>query len=139
MEERSLRRIQGSCVERNSFDKVVSDWLYHRDIRKTLPTHINMLSAFLYQDYRAPTDWLRYTDNNTPVCSILRYENVEEEFSVKCAALGLPPIALPRLKENPNKKHYSNYYDKATYQTVQRIFKNEIKYFGYLFEHQPEL
>jgi hypothetical protein len=122
------------CVERNSYDKAVSDWLYHRDVRKNIAASCPL---FYHLQYRAPTDWLRYTENNIPVCDVLFFGNIEEEFQKHCYyELNLPKLALICLKANPNRNHYSTYYDDTTKVLAARLFSNEIHHFGYKFDYE---
>lgn len=75
-------------------------------------------------------------DNELCVDSVIRYENLIEDFRNICTKLGLPKIDLPRLKGGirPGGHHYSEYYDEETREIVAEQHKNDIRLFGYKFE-----
>jgi hypothetical protein len=69
------------------------------------------------------------------VDSIMRFENLADDFSVVCAALDISPTILPQYNRS-NREHYSKYYDKELRELVRARFAAEIERFGYTFEQQ---
>jgi hypothetical protein len=67
---------------------------------------------------------------------VLRYEDLEMDFSMLCGRIGLQPINLPKLKSNIRKSPYSynEYYNPVSYDIVTSCFKDTINNFNYAFE-----
>lgn len=67
---------------------------------------------------------------------VLRYEDLEMDFSMLCGRIGLQPINLPKLKSNIRKSPYSynEYYNPVSYDIVTTCFKNTIEDFNYTFD-----
>jgi hypothetical protein len=126
--EDAFRHYRRFCVERNPYDKTVSDWLYHRDqLRDTA------LPLADYIERNGPSDWERYTQSGKPIARVLRFENIAKEFSAQCKTIGLPRIDLERyqLKRNPDRMPAAYYHDEMSRAAVARIFHNELRHFGY--------
>jgi len=119
------------CVERNSYDKAVSDWLYHRDIRGTIGEKMS-LQAFVLQ--RAPTDWERYTEEDKPVVEVVRYEMLHSFFSKFAASILKIPLELDiYIKKNRSRGDSSIYYRKEPLAraAVYSRFRKEISHFHF--------
>lgn len=122
------------AIERNSYDKVVSDYLFQNN------RYTGSYSSL--DSYLAVTggcsDWGRYTNQDIPVVDLFRYENeldrCLDKLKKKCGVDLIKPFKSYRLKKNNDRKHYSQYYDKWSKQFVHNRFKREIEYFGYQFE-----
>jgi hypothetical protein len=126
--EDAFRHYCRFCVERNPYDKTVSDWLYHRDqLRDTA------LPLADYIEHKGPSDWDRYTQSGKPIAQVLRFENIAKEFSAQCGVMGLPRIGLERyqLKRNPARRSAADYHDERSCAAVTQIFANELRHFGY--------
>ena len=65
--------------------------------------------------------------------TILRQENLNEEWDVMFKKLGHTPPKLPQRNKSKH-KHYSHYYDDESVQLVSKIFNKDLKFFGYEFE-----
>jgi len=63
---------------------------------------------------------------------ILRFENLQEDFSSMLAEIGCPDITLPHI-EKSNLKHYRDLYGEAEKQLVGEIFDKDISALGYVF------
>lgn len=114
------------CVERNPWDKTVSDWLYHRDV-----LHDTQVPLFSHAMFSAPTDWERYTQNDRPVCQVIQFDDLIDGFARICLELELPLIHLPMLKVNTERMTWQHYHDEDTKRVVRQAFKKEIDHFGY--------
>lgn len=75
-------------------------------------------------------------DGKLGVDFIIHYEDLAAGFAEVCQRLGLPQMALPRLKAGirPTKYHYSQYYDEETKDIVADRHRNDIELLGYRFE-----
>jgi hypothetical protein len=116
------------CVERDAYDKSVSDWLYHRDVLST-----TTLGLAEYIQQRRPSDWTRYAEGDQPVATVLRFENLAAEFGDWCAATGLPPVGIGayQLKRNACRGVARDYHDAASCAAIADVFARELEYYGY--------
>ena len=145
---------------RNPFDAIVSYfWWAFYSPDTTLQDHIlrpeptdtslilkNKFATFLqtYANFNTTgkqqmvLEWFasRYTMfYNHSVDHVLRYEQLELDFSGVCGRIGLSPITLPRLKSEIRKSPlgYQDYYDVNTFNLVNNYFENVLNNFGYNF------
>ena len=65
--------------------------------------------------------------------TILRQENLNEEWDAMFKKLGHTPPKLPQRNKSEH-KHYSHYYDDESVQLVSKLFNKDLKFFGYKFE-----
>jgi hypothetical protein len=67
---------------------------------------------------------------------LIRYENLQNDYTSACERIGLPPSMLPSLKTKirPQRRHYSTYYDDRTRDLVAKMYHRHIMHFGYRFE-----
>ncbi len=63
---------------------------------------------------------------------VLRYENLQSDFSAMLAGCALGNIVLPH-EEKRSRKHYRDYYDRETAELVGDLFKKDIELYGYAF------
>ncbi len=67
---------------------------------------------------------------------LIRYEDLQHDYTSVCERLGLPTTALPSLKtkSRQERRHYSAYYDDRTRALVAKMYHRHIEHFGYRFE-----
>ena len=67
---------------------------------------------------------------------LIRYENLQNDFTSVCERLGIPPSRLLSLKtkSRSERRHYSTYYDDRTQELVEKAYQRQIDQFGYRFE-----
>jgi hypothetical protein len=67
---------------------------------------------------------------------LIRYEDLQQDYTTVCERLGLPTAALPSLKtkSRQGRRHYSEYYDDRTRELVAKMYHRHIEHFGYRFE-----
>ena len=67
---------------------------------------------------------------------LIRYENLQNDYTSVCERIGIPPSQLPSLKtkSRSERQHYSAYYDDRTRELVAKAYHRHIEHFGYRFE-----
>ncbi|HMF46592.1 MAG TPA: sulfotransferase family 2 domain-containing protein [Candidatus Udaeobacter sp.] len=85
------------------------------------------------------SDYLRLDNSEgdpfANVDRIMQFENLADDFRAVCAAIGIPPPALPQYNRS-SREHYSKYYDDELCELVRARFAAEIERFNYTFDQQ---
>jgi hypothetical protein len=122
-----------TCV-RNPWDRMVS---YYFTPTKRVEAWNRREFKKVISKALSVADYLRLdkgeTDSFGNVNHIMRFENLTDDFRIVCAALGIPPVALPQYNRS-NREHYSKYYDDELRELVRERFAPEIERFGYTFD-----
>jgi len=133
-------------VIRNPWDKVVSHYHYRVKTNQTslskksigfrewLQRAYRDRDPFYYDDpkmFMPQMDWLSDSDGNLLVDEIIRFEHLNQEFSVVMKKLG-KRVNLPHVKSS-KRGNYKSYYDDDAVQIVQNCFEKDIDFFGYTF------
>jgi len=123
-------------IVRNPWDRVVSMYWWDKErgdtfsewLAKCKVKGVNSEHDFFHEDYY-------FKDGKKIADYYLRYENLESDYESVCHHIGIPYKKLPKLKHNIriDKKHYSEYYNKAEKEFVAKMFPQTIKEFGYEF------
>jgi hypothetical protein len=124
------------CVERNPWDKVISDYCNrHRNpaTRPSLRTFLESGAALRAVNYRLYT-----IGGRVAVDHIARYEQLPTELNRIATLLGLPATAfdlpLTNSSVRPDRFHYSELYTPEDRAVVDRFFSEEIALHGYRYE-----
>jgi len=124
------------AVERNPWDKVVSQYFWKIKKFETPPT----FEKWLYKGSLIPRDWKLYTKNNQVMLDkIIQYSNLHQElidmFNNKFnLELTQEMLDNTDVKVGFRKKHYTEMYtDQSLIDNVAEKFKKEIKYFDYKY------
>ncbi|MEJ1161251.1 sulfotransferase family 2 domain-containing protein [Prosthecomicrobium sp. N25] len=123
------------AVERNPWDREVSNYFYRARLQKNPPS----FRDFVLDDrlHHPLKNFHAYSiDGRVAVDRVLRFERLEEDLGTFLAEVGidrLPP--LPRQKGNlrPKGIPYRDYYDDETREKVARLYAPEIALMGYRF------
>jgi len=141
------------AVIRNPWDIVVSNYHYSRMKKSFWHSDENTTRYELHPDYELSSrinfseyvkllvenklnhhfsmvpqvHWIDETLN-----SLIRFENLENDFSKVCRQIGLGDVALEKI--NPSRhQHYSEYYDNLSRDLIYDYFLQDIKQFNYTF------
>ena len=133
-------------VERNPWDKVVSEYYWKMAREPQLNKYNNDIDNFRYfvenvfgKWYAAPRDWELYTYNNRLVVDqVIEYSKLNQQlvqmFNEK---LNLPlteeMISGTNKKSGYRKKHYTELYADDLIDIVANGYRKEIQQFGYKF------
>ena len=122
------------CVERNPWDKTVSDFCM-----------LNQRAGSRYQfaDYfkrgRFSRSWELYTDEDGSIMvdRVLKYENLNEELGTVFNQLGIPwqgsLDVWAKSGHRTDRRPYQEWYNEEQAAIVQEVFKDEIRAFSYVF------
>jgi hypothetical protein len=123
------------CVERNPWDKTVSDFCMLRHRSK---------GALTFDGYLAKQQfcrsWELYTDSDNCtllVDQVIRYENLNQELGELFPGLGIPwngsldVYAKSGYRED--RKPYQEWYSDLQRDLIANVFSDEIREFGYEF------
>ncbi len=135
------------CVVRNPFDKVVSDYYWKTRSLNDPPSFSEFLRAIKEGDSNSglvplrPDNWPIYTiDDEVVVDSVVRFENLKNGLSEVLRKIGIEwDGVLPRVKSGirtdreGQSTSYRMIYKRKDRELVQRLYRNEIDYFGYEF------
>lgn len=123
------------CVERNPWDKTVSDYCM---VRHRSGGRIGF-QAYLDRG-RLPRSWQLYTDEDERsflVDRVLRYEDLNRELGEVFGRLGVPwggtLDVWAKAGYREDRKPYQAWFDEAQRQQVANGFVDEIRAFGYAF------
>ena len=113
------------------------------DIRTKFQGYLEQMTFFAGTPYgnEGPETVIKWLAEKThefydkSIDRIIRFENLQEEFSLFCEDLGTNPPALPRLKsgQRKNNMHYKEYYDDYSSFLVKKEFRQLIDRFAYEF------
>jgi len=132
------------CFERNPWDKCVSwyYWFYRRQFKyrkdEQAPSfREHMLKNRFFIDKNFPVDWRRYTiGDELAVDFVGQYSNINADFERITSDLGLDCSLGHNDKSDfrdQKSRDLSTIYDDETREAVERLFRKEIKQFGYEF------
>ena len=120
-----------------------SYWLYQKDTKEmSLETNYDNETQYVGRNYmRSHIEFLNQVDVlSNPITggrlmtdTILRQENLNEEWDAMFKKLGHTPPILPQ-RNTSEHKHYSHYYDDESIWLVSKMFNKDLKFFGYEFE-----
>jgi hypothetical protein len=123
------------CVERNPWDKTISDYgmAHHRSGGKLdFQTYLNL--------GRFCNSWELYTDNDDKtilVDEVLRYERLNEELGRVFERLGVPWAGqleiFAKSQFRQDRRPYREWYSEKQKQRIAAAFAREIREFGYEF------
>jgi hypothetical protein len=122
------------CVERNPWDKTVSDFSMN---------NARAGNRFEFQDYfsrgRFCRSWELYTDDDGSllVNRVLHYENLNQELGDVFSDLGIPWSGnldvWAKSGHRVDRKPYQEWYSPEQAAVVAKVFAEEIKAFGYVY------
>ena len=122
-------------IDRNPWDKCVSQYFFFRDKIKTIPKEMTF-SQFLKNPSNLPVDNPRY--NNAENCIVIKWEEMDTDLPVIFERLGLE-LDMDKFKGYNLKSgirkdnHYSEMYNDDDLEIVRDAFKWEIENLVYEF------
>jgi hypothetical protein len=139
---------------RNPFDLVISEWIWRTRKDKfslfskyrwtRMPLRV-FLSSHLQGRFKGKlakriqihlTPQYEYTHDrqgNNLMDFTGRFENLEKDLNELAGKLGFDAGRLPHARKS-SRRHYSHYYDEETRGMVEKMYRNDLEYFGYNFQ-----
>ena len=128
-------------IDRNPWDKVVSSFYWHKQIKPHLPgIKENDLAQYVRECDLIPTDWNMYANEyGVQVDKVFKYEDMEDMYDTLNDKFGIniPKGLWKYTKVKEGKKDVDHWRDLHTPESiveVEKKFKNEIEYMGYTYE-----
>jgi len=138
-------------IARNPWDRLVSLFSWEARNRPELQPRKHLLHklglpldgfgavterfrGFVKDDWKT-NDRFYIIDDELCVDFVIRYETLADDLAEVCTRVGLPALALPRLKSGLRQEghHYSEYYDEPSRAIVAERHEKDIRLFGYTF------
>jgi len=147
-------------VVRNPWDRVVSSYTYARMKKSHWHDNVNQVNlhpdyAFLHdktfseccqvlkqrknllkhESWRPQYQWMAKQDNGTyrvMVDYVLRFENLENDFTELCERLGIRNLHLDRINKS-DREQYRRYYSPETREIIADVYSKDIEMFNYDF------
>lgn len=152
--EEVLRTYKSFCVVRNPFDRMVSIWLwgykkwkvstfkeflvnfYNGKYKKRVKRYSKVSGLSYSWIYSPQIRWITDTSGKIRVDKILRFENLDNDFSQLCRDWNLPVLKLTKINTAKSRcgferKHWKYYYDNESLDIVRKFFKEDFKIFNY--------
>lgn len=127
------------AVVRNPWDRMVSVWSYQR---QTIPDRHPLAVELDFTEYvragGSGASFMTFSDfagdgeGGLAVDTVLRVEELDEDFADVCESHGLGRVELPR-KNTTRRPAYREMYDDETKTIVAEHFASDIERFGYEF------
>lgn len=132
---------------RNPWDRLVSEFLW-KSSTTTLNISFTEFVSCLYTKkykhiqsfYKSPIAFLQHIktqssylpDGNNINITIIKFENLKNEFTKFCLNQNLPVITIPKTRTS-NHLNYKEYYNQETISMVEELYKVDINKFNYSF------
>ena len=150
IEPRVFDRYLKFCTVRNPYDRMISLYLKltnnrrkGNDVKQAVTSRVRSFEEFLALPRNHPcglferfyVDQLEYMmnpDGTMLVDEVLRFENLERDFTRLAERVGLP-TRLPHLNKSRRRTDYRRYYNPNLRDIIRRRFDRDFDRFGYGF------
>lgn len=146
---RGKKNIHAFCISRNPYDRVVSAYFYllyntkHKhditDRKKFIDPYTGftdfvkngLQEAAGHQLHFLPqVFWIRNREGIPEIETILRMENLQNDFNLFCEKMNLKQRQL-ELTNTSQRKHWKDYYDSESQKIVAEIYRDDFDFFNY--------
>jgi hypothetical protein len=118
-------------VARNPYDRFISGWRYLKWKPNVLETLRHLpAGGDAYIHISRPQTAGLIVNGALDVDLILRFENLQEDFSALCGELEIPNLKLPHTHKTEH-EHYSEYFCPESKELMARHFADDFKYLNY--------
>ena len=120
------------AVTRNPYERMVSYYHFHKSPQYRYPARANTLSfndwifKGLDGNMKKNQTWCLDEDVNY----IGRYEDLQDDFNIVCANIGIEPYILPKFNVSEHNE-WKSYYTDDSEKLVNRIFQDDFEVFNY--------
>jgi len=125
------------AVTRNPFEKVISHYFSpHSGRKKFIPAEFESFLPTVkpLEKYVGVNSKILHSSSLPgPDIYYLRFEFLQEDFSIALKKIGLKEASLIKRNVGPMRHHYRSYFNEATKNFVQKIHEFELSLGGYEF------
>lgn len=127
---------------RNPYDRCVSTWKYIQSplsfeayTEQLRAINLRSLNKFSHESWHACLQCPHVVDESGHVIIdfIGRFENLQADFDHLCDHLRIRRQSLPHHKKT-ERSHYSSYYTNTARENVEKIYREDIDFFGYTYD-----
>jgi hypothetical protein len=127
---------------RNPFDRCVSSWKmtnrrmpFKVFVKNLIGVNLKNPKKFSFNAWHCCLQTSHVTNwrGKCMLDFIGKFERLQDDFDEVCDRVGIDKMKLPHLNKTKH-DHYTSYYDGETKALVGKIYKKDIKFFGYEFE-----
>ncbi len=124
-------------VVRNPWDRLVSAAAYFKIPIKDFLNNID----HYWQDpeikkHSFPLHYYTHHQGHQFADFICRFETLQADINLVFDRIGIERTILPHVKKTEH-HHYSTYYSSETRSMVEKLYAEDIKFYGYVYETQP--
>tara|TARA_Y100001954_G_C15718395_1_gene556910 strand:- start:367 stop:942 length:576 start_codon:yes stop_codon:yes gene_type:complete len=143
----NISRYYTFCFVRNPWDRMTSiynQWRKPVNLKNQARKHCYEIASGSFTEFiksMRDEDWKSiaqknyYLFDNKIISNVGKFENLNQDYSRICEAIGIEPEEIPKLNINSSKsKPYQNYYDEQTISIVAKHSLTDIELFEYKFE-----
>lgn len=138
--EEPMESLYKVTTVRNPFDSMVSMWVKLRHRPSNFVTHKVHdrelgFAEYIAQFWGDQPEQSMHAHFVEGVDEVMRFETLQQDLARVLAHVGAPLFEIPRINPTTQKnRHYSEYYEPATREVIERVFRPDLEQFGYAFE-----
>ena len=139
LDKETIQRARKFTVVRNPWDRLWSEWNFNYRGLVTWDLFFEIFPINMSDNHNTGRDELRHIKPQVEFIDdsieVLRFENLETDFSLFCHRHGIPKTGPLADKFNSSHSdHYEKAYDREKIKKVADFYERDISTFGYFFK-----
>ena len=117
---------------RNPYDRLVSYYHFHKSPQYRHPSRANK-GTFKWWLRKGIDSNIKKTQSsylNSEIEYVGRYEDLQDDFNIVCANIGIEPYILPKWNVSTH-EHWEYYFDKKMKEQVYDLFQEDFQRFDF--------